>query len=182
MSARKRNTGDTTLWHREPEQTGLKPKPVLRGWLQETGLLTTRLRRLCASDFRLEVLDSCTGADKSPENDSQRRVILHCGKQACVYAETMIPAATAATHPWLNKLGDEPLGERLQALPAVHRSEFRYALLNVENLPSELSDLNQAPLWARRSDFHINDAQFTVTEVFLSGIVDSENRRMKLTG
>ncbi len=181
MSAREPHTGDTMLWHREPEQTGLKPKPVLRGWLQETGLLTARLRRLCASDFCLEVLDSNANPDEQPGHDFQRRVILHCGKQACIYAETVIPAATAAMHPWLSELGDEPLGERLQTLPEVSRSEFRYALLTADNLPCDLADLHQTPLWARQSDFHISDASLTVTEVFLPGIVDNEDRRIKLT-
>ncbi|MDP6436303.1 MAG: chorismate lyase [Gammaproteobacteria bacterium] len=180
MSAREPQTGDTVLWHREPEQTGLQPKPLLRGWLQETGLLTARLRRLCASEFRLEVLDTQSGQDEPTEHDFQRRVILHCGEQPCVYAETVIPAATAATHPWLNELGDEPLGERLQTLPEVHRSEFRYALLTADSLPSELAERHQMPLWARQSDFHISDATLTVTEVFLPGVVDNENRRMKL--
>lgn len=180
MSAREPQTGDSVIWHREPEQTGIKPRPVLRAWLQETGLLTSRLRRMCASEFRLEVLDSQNRQAGEPGQGLQRRVILYCGDQPFVYAETVIPEETAASHAWLNELGDEPLGERLQTLPEVRRSEFRYALLGAESLPDELPEAEQAPLWARQSDFQISDAALTVTEVFLSGIVDNENRRVKI--
>jgi chorismate-pyruvate lyase len=180
MSAQEPQPNDATLWHHEPEQTGAQPQPVLRGWLKETGLLTTRLRRQCESNFRLEVLDANANSDQ-PLNDSiHRQVTLHCGDQPCIYAETVIPAATAARHPWLNELGDEPLGERLQAQPDVRRSEFRFARLLADSLPPELADRQDAPLWARQSDFHISEVSITVTEIFLSGLVASENRRMKL--
>ncbi len=182
MSAQEPHSSDALLWHHEPEQTGAPPRPVLRGWLKEAGLLTVRLRRLCESGFRLEVLDADANSDQPFNNDIHRRVILHCGEQPCIYAETVIPAATAARHPWLNELGDEPLGERLQAQPDVRRSEFLFARLAPDSLPRKLklADRHDAPLWARQSDFHISEVSLTVTEVFLSGLVDYEKRRMKL--
>jgi chorismate--pyruvate lyase len=176
MSAQEPQTVNSILWHREPEQTGMRPDAVLHGWLKESGLLTVRLRQLCDEGFRLEVLDANSNATQSAETGIHRTVMLHCGDNPCIYAETTIPAATAIRHPWLKELGDEPLGERLQSQPDVQRSEFRFALLSAGNLPDDLTidmaDNSTSPLWARQSDFQLGNTSLTVTEVFLPGIVD----------
>jgi chorismate--pyruvate lyase len=170
MSAQQPQTDNSILWHSEPELTGIQPDAILRGWLEETGLLTARLRQLCDSGFRLEVL--AANANHATDNGIHRTVMLHCGDIPCVYAETTIPAVTAASHPWLNELGDEPLGERLQSQPDVQRSGFRFALMSAADLPVNIADKN-APLWARQSDFQLGETSLTVTEVFLPGIADS---------
>ena len=92
---------------------------ALRSWLTEPGLLTARLRTSCADGFSLEVLEHSEPVEDTP---AKRRIFLRCGRRDCVYAETLIPAATIAAHPWLAVLGDEPLGERLAMEPGVTRS------------------------------------------------------------
>ena len=176
MAAREPDTSNLISWYSEPEQTGAQPRPSLRAWLLETGLLTEKLRRGCGRDFRLHVLEP---TDNIANDATNRRVILSCGEQACVYAETIIPAATGRAHPWLHRLGDEPLGERLQAEPRVTRSAFRYARLTAEQLPSDTQTAPGSELWARQSDFVINDAAITVTEVFLPGIDNLDHQRLK---
>ena len=176
MAAREPDTSNLISWYSEPEQTGAQPRPALRAWLCETGLLTEKLRRGCGCDFRLQVL---APADSAANDVTNRRVILSCGEQACIYAETIIPAATGRLHPWLHRLGDEPLGERLQAESGVTRSAFRYARLSAEQLPADTPAAPGSELWARQSDFIINDAAITVTEVFLPGIDTLDHGRLE---
>ena len=102
----------------------------------------------------------------------ERRIILWCGNQPCIYAETCIPKSTTAAHPWLAQLGDEPLGEQLLQKTDVSRSDFVFALFPTEQLPAALDELKSEALWARRSDFSIGTDALTVTEVFLPGILD----------
>ena len=104
----------------------------------------------------------------------------HLGVHARVYAETVVPAATAEQHPWLLELGGDPLGETLQQRPDVSRGEFEFALLGPAQLPEHLARLGIAdqPLWARRSQFSIDAAPLVVTEIFLPGIAASEKQRI----
>jgi len=170
MSAQEPQADNSIHWHGAPEQTGAQPDALVRGWLEETGLLTARLRQKCASGFRLEVL--AANANHADDSGIHRMVMLHCGETPCIYAETTIPAITAASNIWLNELGDEPLGERLQSQPNVQRSEFRFALLTRADLAADIEVSADNPLWARQSDFQLGETSLTVTEVFLPGISD----------
>jgi len=158
-------------WYPTPEGTGTTPPPLMHSWLTESGLLTARLRALCADQFRLEVLNQ-SGPD--PDNATRRQIILCCGNKPCIYAETVIPAVTSAEFPWLSQLGDEPLGERLSSQPDVRRSPFRYRQLPITIVPVDVQT-TAGYFWARSSDFHLAETALTVTEAFLPGIVSCEN-------
>jgi chorismate--pyruvate lyase len=162
-------SGTQSGWVAAPEDTGQTPAPVLRSWLTEPGLLTARLRTSCADEFSLAVLEHSPPTGDTP---ARRRIFLRCGKDNCVYAETLIPEETIAAHSWLNVLGDEPLGERLAMQPGVSRSEFRFCLLNAAALPAELADTQQL-LWARQSEFTLGDNTLTVTEIFLPALASA---------
>jgi chorismate--pyruvate lyase len=189
MSGQTPQTDNTIIWLSEPELPGHPLRPALRGWLTDDGLLTARMRRLCPDEFRLAVLANRAAEDSTAT--TVRRVILWCGGNACIYAETALPARTLELHPWLNQLGEEPLGETLQRRPGVSRGPFDFALLSPEQLPVSLAehfagghfangvayDVNEA-LWARRSAFMIGPEALTVTEIFLPGVTDCESQRI----
>jgi len=164
------------LWLTEPKVPGEKPRPVLRSWLTDTGLLTPRMRRLCADEFRLEVLED----DATPATDTLRRVMLCCSDLPCIYAETFLPAETRAAHPWLCDLGSEPLGEVLQSRSDVSRGSFEYALLAPAQLPANAKVSDGSALWARRSVFTVGRESLTVTEIFLPGLIECENRHARI--
>ena len=177
MSVQSLQISSSIQWLNEPHIPGMSPAPLLQSWLTDNGLLTARMRRLCKNNFRLEVLED----DASLATDTLRRVILLCADVPCIYAETFLPAATRAAHPWLRGLGSEPLGEVLQSRPEVSRGAFEYALLASPQLPADASINKARSLWARRSVFTVGREPLTVTEIFLPGIVECENQRVQIS-
>jgi len=167
---------DAIRWFSAPDDRGSPTDPVLREWLTDEGLLTGRLRRQCGVDFRLEVIEDSSRQSPGSRHDEIRRIVLWCGDQACVYAETLLPATTTAKLPWLRELGKEPLGETLQRRLDARRSEFEYALLAPTQLPVELPAQIDIELWARRSEFYVGDTSLLVTEIFLPGILECSTR------
>lgn len=175
MSVHNLQPSSAIQWLTEPVSPGQRPEPALLSWLTDTGLLTARMRRLCVSNFRLEVLED----NPTLATDTVRRVILCCGELPCIYAETYLPTATRIAHPWLCSLGSEPLGEALQSRPDVSRGNFEFALLARPQLPAETRVKNVAALWARRSVFTLGREPLTVTEIFLPGVTECESRRVR---
>lgn len=159
---------------------------LMQSWLLEKGLLTERLRGLCGGCFRLEVLrePSARWESLAPTNSPastngfKREVVMWCDDEPCIYAKTSVSESTASMHPWLRTLGTEPLGERLQSLADVTRSDFEFTCVpadgtKVHNLGgSSVTD----ELWARRSRFTIKSHELNVIEVFLPGLVTCERR------
>lgn len=165
-------------WLSAPAALVPAPHKLLLDWLTEPDLLTGRLKAACPNRFRLEVLP----ADAS----LLRAVALCCGDQRCVYAATEAPAATLAAHPWLLSLGAGSLGEALRQRASGHsihivRSAFSYAYFAASNLPEGLLAAN-AEAWGRRSQFHLDGAELTVTEVFLPALLDHEQGRLRAAG
>jgi len=175
MSAKNPQPVNTMRWLTEPRWVGHTPSPTVLCWLTASGWLTSHLRRQCTPDVRVEVLQGGPELTADFVTDKVRRVILWCDDTPCIYAETAIPDGTSQTHPWLNELGDEPLGQALEIRADVSRSEFEYALITPEMLPADLPrSATISSCWARRSVFSIGPDSLTVTEVFLPGIVAFE--------
>ena len=160
--------------------------PPMRSWLLEKGLLTKRLRSLCGTHFHLEVLHgSAAGQDVLTLANSsiatyefKREVVMWCGEEPCIYAQTNVSESTANMHPWLRTLGAEPLGERLQSLADVTRSDFAFTCVGAcdsDNYPVGRLSIT-GPLWARRSTFTIRNHELIVIEVFLPGLLACGNR------
>ena len=164
-------------WQAEPEATGYRPDPVLHSWLTAGGLLTERLQRLAGAGFRLEELSRVAG--EPSRGDTLRRVILWCGANACVYAETSLPASTVSAHPWLATLGEAPLGNTLSARLDARRGAFEYILLRPEDYPAQIPADTADQLWARRSAFLTEPEPLTVTEIFLPGLLIAAQQALR---
>jgi chorismate--pyruvate lyase len=177
MSAQNTQLKQAVNWLSEPAETGAALTPVLHGWLTDPGLLTARLRKLCGDRFQLQVLEETI----TQQGDMQRRIVLSCGDQACIYAETQLPASTIDANPWLRDLGNDPLGETLQNRAEVRRDSFEYALLTPEQLPPQIPVNVDTALWARRYAFNKGATALTVTEFFLSGVIDCAHSQMHTT-
>ncbi len=160
---------------------------LMLSWLLEKGLLTERLRGLCGAHFRLEVLhepsigwESLAPTDSPAEIDGfKREVVMWCDDEPCIYAKTSVSNSTASMHPWLRTLGSEPLGERLQSLADVTRTDFEFTCLQASG--AEDRSLGRSfvsgDLWARRSKFTIKSHELAVIEVFLPGLVTCKDHR-----
>ena len=109
----------------------------------------------------------------------KREVVMWCDDEPCIYAKTSVSNSTASMHPWLRTLGSEPLGERLQSLADVTRTDFEFTCVQANG--AEDRSLGRSfvsgDLWARRSKFTIKSHELAVIEVFLPGLVTCKGHR-----
>ena len=179
---------ETTQAHWEPQQA-LDEKRLsrsLRSLLTEAGSLTERLREGCKEGLTVRVLrqERCRPADfpehllrSSCSEAMLREVYLQCDGRPVVFAQTLVPDATLAVHPWLAELGDQPLGHALFARRDVTRLPFEFAELGQEHglVESAFTALEKgqipcAGLWARRSQFMVGGMPVSVNEVFFLNV------------
>lgn len=171
---------DSTIrWFSEPGENGSSPNELLLPWLIDKGLLTARLRRQCGNNFRLEVVADSSSRPATRHHDELRRIVLWCGHNACIYAETVLPQAALAKHPWLGQLGNDPLGESLQTRLDICRGDFEFALLTPAQLPADLPVQTDNNLWARRSEFIVDSMSLLVTEIFLPGVITCSSHQTR---
>jgi chorismate--pyruvate lyase len=174
MSAELHQEKQAIDWLQSPHDLDPTPGEPLLEWLTYEGLLTVRLKKACGGTFRLQVLNDAAGPGLMMREDWIRRVVLWCGSEACVYAESFLPHEALALLPSLRKLGNDPLGETLQSHPGVCRSHFDFTVLRRPRLPKPLEGVSRASLWARRSRFTIGDSSLTVAEAFLPGLLSCD--------
>lgn len=164
----------------------LPDDPELRGWLQDSGSLTSRLRAACGPGFRLELLGEATervpgDARELLDGDEARarRVRMFCGENLCVCATTLIPGVTLAGDPWLAALGDRPLGDALLERGGIQRSPFEFTRASPAHplfTPAlEGTDIRPAWVWARRSRFRLAAGPLLIYEIFLPGLTRCRN-------
>ncbi len=139
--------------------------PVLRSWLTEESILTRRLQRECGAAFRMQVLEQ-----RPADGGWLRAIELLVDDSVWLYAETAVPAATLAQHPWLATLGTRPLGEYLAERSDASREPLEYCKVYDDD-PLVGRALTRAriapqPLWVRRSKLAIGTAPFVLHEVF----------------
>lgn len=168
-----------TTWHMP--QRRLMPT-YLASWLTDTGSLTCRLQKSNKYNFSVQLLknnwmrpspDECV-AMRVPMTQiaMQREVRLMDGKQANVYARTVIPLVTYRSMTRLfSNLGNKPLGEILFTKILVKRGPIEITCLKIGKKLYEMAIFgeNYRPkeLWARRSHFHLHGKILLVNEVFL---------------
>lgn len=180
------NDAEPLVWLAVDAPGALPEDPVLRGWLQDSGSLTSRLRATCGPGFRLELLGEAAepvpgDARELLDGDAARarRVRMFCGDSLCVCATTLIPAATLAGDPWLHALGDRPLGDALLERGGIQRSPFEFARANPGHplfTPSlDGTDIRPAWVWARRSRFSLSAGPLLIYEMFLPGLTRCRN-------
>ena len=155
----------------------------VRSWLIGKGLLTQRLKDVCAGAFRLRLIEQSTGlldaAQKAAllRNDAAglfREVKMYCRDTVWVYARTIVPDSTLNRHPWLAELGDAALGETLSGISGVERSSYEYAWLPAADHLAMRAlhgvDIAPAGLWARRYRFTLHGEPLLVQELFFPAI------------
>ncbi|MBS1200131.1 MAG: chorismate lyase [Proteobacteria bacterium] len=160
----------------------LHPDPAVEGWLTEPGLVTERVRRHCGGEFGLRVVDErhdvLSAADAAALGVTDlsafvREIELTCDDTACVFAQTLVPAATLAAEPWLALLGRDAIGSRLASLGGAVRDPLEFARLTPSDalFARAARDLPVVPpaLWARRARYRLATHCLVVQEVFLPG-------------
>lgn len=168
-------------WLKKPLQA-----QAYRAWLMESGSLTRRLQQ-SYPDFLVQPVkvnyaksiadESILMHLKSAQRALQRDVLLFGGKQAVVFAHSVLPI-TSLRGVWygLGKLGNRPLGATLFANPSVKRTALSYKKISANHalyrLATQHLPLKPPCLWARRSVFSLNNSHrrcqsLLVTEVFL---------------
>lgn len=154
--------------------------PDVAAWLHERGLLTEKLRACCHGQSGLVIVSEAeaplAAADAAllgaPGSAAfVREIELTCDGRPWVFAQTLIPQATLARHPWLALLGRSALGEKLTELPDLQRGPLEFARLAAGDrlYRRALRERRDPPaaLWARRSWFAIQGDRLLVQEVFL---------------
>ncbi len=170
------------LWQPQSMLDAARLSHVLYSLLVEPGSLTERLRASCRDTFAVRVLRQtrCRPSDY-PEHllasdctqALLREVYLQCDGRPAVFAQTLVPAATLAVHPWLAELGGRPLGQALFTRQDVERKPFEFAELGPQQdlaasavAALAAADKPDGKLWARRSHFMVSGLPVSVNEVF----------------
>jgi chorismate lyase len=181
LTSRPADLAEPLAWLPGDAPGALPDDPELRGWLQDSGSLTSRLRAACGPGFRLELLGEAAeempgdARDLLEGNEARaRRVRMFCGENLCVCATTLIPPETLAGDPWLTALGDRPLGDALLERGGIQRSPFEFTRANPAHplfTPAlEGTDIRPAWVWARRSRFRLAAGPLLIYEIFLPGL------------
>jgi fumarylpyruvate hydrolase len=155
------------------------PRELL-SWLAEPGLLTARVRALCGAAMVFRRLGEPRAVPLPvslrqrlgvADGDCLLREIEFCAAaERLVFAQTVLPEATLARHPWLRELGDSPLGETLrQSDQPLEREPLEYAELAPDHPLAAAAGAGAAgqPLWARRAVYRLGGLPILVQEVFL---------------
>lgn len=162
------------------DAASLQPGPRVLGWLTDPGLLTERISMRCGGDSALRVVDQrrerlaqadAIALETADPTAFVREIELVCASVVCVFAQTLVPLATLAAHPWLAQLGDDALGHRLARTEDARLESVEFALLPPgDSLRGRaLRDRPDVagPLWARRKHYRLAGQRLVVQEVFL---------------
>lgn len=144
-----------------------------KGWLEEPGSLTRRLKRLAQGSFAVKVINEYWGVADSSECRALslrykqwvyiREVELWGRGQCWVKAKTLIPKSSfRGSLVSLRSIGSQPLGERLFSDPQISRGNIEITYCNDGG----------EPVWARRSLFSLGKQSLLVTEVFMPCLLE----------
>jgi chorismate lyase len=157
--------------------------PAPWAWLTHDGSLTQKLRELTGKAFHVQVLRE-TGIELVVEDAqllgvptgsaAKLREVYLCGAQPLVFGRTLASNHGAAR--WLERLGVQPLGDRVFAEQDAVRGQIevkRVAAPEALYLDA-VHDLVEPPamLWARRSILNVQSARLLIYECFLPGVAD----------
>jgi len=157
-------------------------------WLSEEGSLTRRLRTLCGSSFRVEVVGAhwrtpFLGEARLLRVRNHRRawvreVVLFAGDCPLVLARSVIPRETLrGRHCQLARLGQRPLGEWLFSHPELRRLSLEFARVQPQQWCPELKAAQGlgVPVWGRRALYDVARHQLLVCEFFLPQLLRLDN-------
>jgi len=154
----------------------------LHAWLSDRGSLTRSVIASCRGRFRVELVFQGHAAalpsetrllDDGPARATLvREVRLYCGRNAAVFARTLIPLGSlrGPVHA-LTQLGQRPLGEVLFADPTTRRLRVEVARITPRHrlFRRATAHLRHRPvaLWGRRTLFDFRGERILVNELFL---------------
>jgi len=163
--------------------------PVVWNFLSDRGSLTQRLRAACMGVFQVRLLGQRWAKPLPSEirllklayghGVWTREVQLMCDDTPWVFARTLIPPGTLQGRcRRLKQLGVRPLGEVLFADPGIRRGEIHIARIIPEHAlhQAAVQGLAQAPapIWGRRSVFHIDGGPLLIYELFITAFNSPE--------
>jgi chorismate--pyruvate lyase len=150
--------------------------PLWLPWLTGQGSLTRQLKAY-KSGFQLQLLsEQKTALPQALATRWQssfgvrREVLMSLGGKAAVFAQSWLPDSTLAALTPLAQLGEQPLGEYIFT-----QADLSRGAIEVAKFPQGLALTQpeaQAELWGRRSYFSLQQHEFLVQEVFLTGWLD----------
>lgn len=167
---------------RTPERS---PPPALLPWIEDPGSLTERMRKVCGSDFRLELLRQQHARPLKSEVlalalPSRRyalvREVLLCRRGTpWIFARSVLPLPTLrGANRRIARLGVRPLGDVLFSSSDLYRGEIKISPLDVHpslfGICANALGREPAGSWLRQSLFRINKEPLLVSEVFLPEI------------
>lgn len=155
----------------------LTPSPPLwLPWLTGQGSLTLQLKSY-KNGFRLQLLsEQKTALPQALATRWQtsfgvrREVLMSLDGKAAVFAQSWLPDNTLAALTPLAQLGEQPLGEYIFTQADLSRSAIEVARFPQGLALSEPAATGE--LWGRRSYFSLQQHEFLVQEVFLTGWLD----------
>jgi chorismate lyase len=150
-------------------------------WLTHGGSLTRKLRALTGEAFHVQVLRE-TGIELVAEDaqllgvasgvPAKLREVYLCGTQPLVFGRTLTSDREAAR--WLERLGAQPLGDRVFAEQDAVRGEIEVKRITAPDALylDAVCGLAEPPavLWARRSVLSVQTARLLIYECFLPGV------------
>jgi len=144
-----------------------------RKWLLDKGSLTQNLKDLSPGDFSVKVTH--TGFTRPSLSEARalgiavrqmvyvREVQLCICNKAQVLARSVIPRSTlSGAERQLLVLNNKPLGEFL----------FSHKHMSRSRIEVKQGQVNNQPVWARRSIFKLNNKPLLVSEYFLAGLLE----------
>lgn len=157
----------------------------IHAWLSDRGSLTRSVIASCRGRFRVELIaqgrapalpSEAALLDAGPAQATLvREVRLRCGREAWVFARTLMPLNTlrGPVHA-LTRLGQRPLGEVLFSDPTTRRLKVEVARITPRHrlYRRAVEQLRHRPatIWGRRTLFEFRGERILVNELFLPDI------------
>lgn len=152
--------------------------PLWLPWLSGQGSLTRQLKAY-KPGFTLQLLQQqqlLLPAQLAERWQCQyglrREVLMSLKGQAAVFAQSWLPTTTLNALEPLATLGEQPLGEYIFTQPQLSRGVIEVACLPQGLHLPVAQDAAQTELWGRRSYFSLQQHEFLVQEIFLTGWLD----------
>lgn len=152
-------------------------------WLVHTGSLTRKLRALAGDAFHVRVLregeieleaEDAQLLGVTPGTTAQLREVYLSGAQPLVFGRTLASNQGAAH--WLERLGVQPLGDRVFAEADAMRGEIEVKRVTLTDAlyRDAVYGLTEPPglLWARRSVLTVQNSRLLIYECFLPGVCE----------
>lgn len=176
---------------REPRWTQLSARRLpgataeMHNWLCDRGSLTRSVIASCSGRFRVDLIgqgrasalpsEAALLAAGPAQATLVREVKLYCGREAWVFARTLIPLNSLRGPVYrLTRLGRRPLGEVLFSDPTTRRLRVEVAQITPRHrlFSRATSHLRRRPdtLWGRRTLFEYGGELILVNELFLPRI------------